>query len=62
MTELARAAVKLDNYANGFAVEPPRGPVPSPAPSKFDEAGIPVPIPGPGPRPAIGREVAWVWY
>ena len=33
---------------------PPRGPVPSPAPSKIDGAGIPVPGPEPGPGPAKG--------
>ena len=38
-------------------LEPPRGPVPSPAPSKIDGAGIPGPEPGPGPRPAISIEL-----
>ena len=41
---------------------PPRGPAPSPAPLKFDGAGIPGLGPVHGPVTAKGREVAWIWY
>ena len=52
----------LHTVTKDCELEPPRGPVSSPAPSQIDGAGIPGPAPGPGLRPAKGREVAWIWY